>query len=183
MKTQNTKPFLSVLFTVGFLLISGCEQKAQANPEGQIKELTDLQTLSIESNQNNLPILLTFGAEWCEFCEQLKEEVLDPMALGGLYEGKYVYLRYVSIDDHSPIPGIDGKPTLKGRWAESYGADLTPTVLFIDGNGNEVAPRIVGISNIELYSAMIHRALNTAYEKMENSLRIPAMPEQLQNES
>lgn len=180
MKAQKWKSVLGSIFIVSLILISGCEQKAQANPQVKIKELNNLQQLSVESKQNNLPILLSFGAEWCEFCEQLKDEVLDPMALGGQYEGKYVYLRYVSIDDPDPIPGFNGTDVIKADWAEAYGSDLTPTVLFIDGEGKEVAPRIVGISNIELYSAMIHRALNTAYKNMNNPLTIPAMPEQMQ---
>lgn len=173
------QPLLVSTFLISLIFFSGCGQNAQATSKNKIKELTDLQTLSAEAKQKNLPILLSFGAEWCEFCEILKTEVLNPMALGGLYEGKYVFLRYVSIDDPKPIPGIDGEKILKSKWAEKYGADLTPTVLFIDGNGNEVAPRIVGIANIELYTTLIHRNLNIAYKKMDNSITIPTMPEQL----
>lgn len=161
------------------MLVTSCEQPAQANPTKKIKELTDLQALSAKAKAENLPILISFGAEWCEFCELLKDQVLDPMALGGQYEGKYVFLRYVSIDDPKPIPGVDGKLIEKSKWAYQYGADLTPTVLFIDGDGKEVAPRIIGIANIDLYAALIHKALNIAYQNMNNPLRIPAMPEQL----
>lgn len=159
--------------------LSGCASETQANPTTQLKtipELSNLQTLAQEAKQKNLPILLAFGAKWCGFCHELRSEVLNPMMLSGQYEGKYVYMRYVSLDDSDPIPGLDGKPIIKDQWAESYGVDLTPTVLFIDGDGKEVAPRMVGIPNIELYSAMIHKALNTAYEKMGNPIRIPTMP-------
>lgn len=141
-----------------------------------IPELKNLQTLGTLAKQKNLPIMLAFGAEWCEFCKQLKSEVLDPMALGGDYEGKYMFMRYVSLDDPKPIPNFDGKPILKSNWADQYNVDLTPTVLFVDGNGKEVAPRMVGIPNIEFYSSRILRALNQAYAKMGNPMRVSTMP-------
>lgn len=141
-----------------------------------IPELENLQALGALAKQKNLPIMLAFGAEWCEFCKQLKSEVLDPMALGGDYEGKYMYMRYVSLDDPKPIPDFNGKPILKSNWADHYDVDLTPTVLFVDGDGQEVAPRLVGIPNIEFYSSRILRALNQAYAKMGNPMRVSTMP-------
>ena len=182
------EPFMrTLIFSFVFILsstywLTGCANESAASASQKLKiipELQNLQTLGEQARQKNLPILLAFGAEWCAFCHQLRDEVLNPMMLSGRYEGKYMYMRYVSLDDRNPIPGFDGKPIRKDQWGESYGVDLTPTVLFIDGNGNEVAPRLVGIANIELYAAMIHKALNTAYSKMGNPLRIPAMPEDL----
>ncbi|MDX1796410.1 MAG: thioredoxin family protein, partial [Hydrogenovibrio sp.] len=136
--------WLTLLFG-SMLLIASCEKIAVAEPSSvQIKELTNLQTLSQQAKAHNLPIMLAFGAKWCEFCQMLREDVLNPMALSGNYEGKYMFMRYVSLDDRQRIPGMDGQPILKDDWATGYGVDLTPTVLFIDGNGKEVAPRIVG---------------------------------------
>jgi len=143
------------------------------------KELYNLHELAKLSEKNNLPIMLTFVAEWCEFCHILGSEVLDPMTLGKLYEGKYMYMRYVSIDDHEPIPGIDNKPINKDKWSDKYDAELTPTMIFIDSKGNQVAPAIVGIANIELYTTLIHKALNIAYKKMGNPMVIPPFPEDL----
>lgn len=143
------------------------------------KELYNLYELAKKSEQKNIPMMLTFVAEWCEFCHILGSEVLDPMVLGGMYDGKHMYMRYVSIDDHQPIPGIDSKPINKGKWSGIYGADLTPTMIFIDSKGNQVAPAIVGIANIELYTMLIHQALNIAYKKMGNPTVLPPFPEGL----
>jgi thioredoxin-related protein len=121
--------------------------------------------------------MLMFGAEWCEFCQQLVEEVFNPLAMRGNYDGKVVLMRHVGVDEQERIPGLDGEPIKKSQWAYKLNADLTPTVIFIDGRGKEVAPRIVGIANIHMYAGVIHRNLNIAYEKMGNPLRIPATPE------
>ena len=173
------RPLLT-LFMASLLFLGGCDKSANANSDrynpSKLKELTNLQTLAKQSREQNLPIMLTVGAEWCEFCHQLREEVLDPMALGGDYEGRYMFMRYLSIDDHAPIPGLDGSPIIKNKLAYRLNADLTPTVVFIDGHGNEVADKIIGIANIELYTTLIHKRLNQAYQKMNNPLRIDAFP-------
>lgn len=167
---------LNLIGLVTFSLMA-CDPSAKAD-SSPLKELDNLETLAQTARKTDLPIMLTVGAQWCEFCHILRDEVLEPMALGGEYEGKYMYMRYLSIDDRHDIPGIDGKPMNKNKWAYQYNADLTPTVLFIDGNGKEVADKIVGISNIELFSALIHSRLNQAYKNMGNPLRIAPMPMQ-----
>lgn len=146
-------------------------------PANTFAELHDLQALSAQAKQQQLPIVLMFGAESCEFCQVLKEQVFSPMALSGMYEGRALLMRHVGIDEPGTIPGFDGTPLNKAKWAYELGADLTPTVLFLDGNGREIAPRIVGISTLELYAGVIHRNLNSAYEALGNPLRIPATPE------
>ena len=169
---------LALFFSNGQIQAKSEQPSNQAHNVKQ-QELTNLQELATISKQNNLPMMLTFVAEWCEFCHLLGSEVLDPMALGGLYEGKYMYMRYVSIDDPEPIPGVDGKPIIKDKWADIYDAELTPTMIFIDSTGKQVAPPIVGIANIEFYTILIHKALNIAYKNMNNPLEIPPFAEDL----
>lgn len=184
---QSVMRWVSIALVASLFALSGCEQPANANSDlphnaaqgGALQELQNLETLGQQAREKNLPIMFAVGAEWCEFCHQLRDEVLSPMALGGDYDGKYMYMRYFSIDDDNPIPGIDGKPMSKAKWAYQKSADLTPTVIFIDGNGNEVAEKIIGIANIELYTTLIHKRLNEAYEKMDNPIRITAMPDQM----
>ncbi len=176
---------ISVLFLFSLVLLKAEAKSGQPSAEGahsdlvKQKELRNLYALAKKAEQKNLPIMLTFVAEWCDFCHILGSEVLDPMALGGLYEGKYMYMRYVSIDDHEPIPGIDNKPINKDKWSDKYDAELTPTMIFIDSKGNQVAPAIVGIANIELYTTLIHKSLNIAYKKMNNPTKLPPFPDDL----
>ncbi len=145
----------------------------------QFKEVNNLQALGALSTQKQLPILLMFGAESCEYCKLLVSDVLEPMALSGLYDGKVVIMRHVGIDEPEPIPDWNGKPIQKSKWAYQINADLTPTVLFVDATGKEIAPRIIGISEITLYTGLIHQRLNTAYQNMGLTKKIPATPELL----
>lgn len=151
-----------------------------SNANAFIKELENLQSLAEKSKQQALPIMLMFGAEWCEYCQVLKEQVFNPMALSGLYDEKVVLMRHVGVDEPKPIFDWYGRLIQKGKWAYQLNADLTPTVLFLDGFGREVAPRIVGISEITLYAGIIHQNLNTAYKNMGLKKQIPPTPELLE---
>ena len=162
------------LIAFGFGL-SACNQGAQAQAN-TIPELQDLQTLAQKAEAKNLPIMITVGADWCDFCYVLKKNVLDPMMLGGDYEGKKLYMRYLSLEDDTPIPGIAGQKIIKREWAEKHKADLTPTVIFIDSYGREVADKIVGISALELYMGLIHQRLNQAYKNLGNPMRVDTLP-------
>ncbi len=87
---MNLKLLATALTAILFL--AGCDKAANASgyaANSKLKELTNLQELATEARERNLPIMLTVGAEWCEFCHILREEVLDPMALGGDYDGKW----------------------------------------------------------------------------------------------
>lgn len=152
----------------------------KANAKGALIELDNLQTLAEESKQKSLPIMLMFGAEWCEYCEVLTEYVFDPMMLSGMYEGKVVIMRHVGVDEDSPIPDWQGNPIKKSKWAYQIDADLTPTIVFFDSNGKEVAPRIVGISELTLVASLIHQNLNIAYQSMGLEKRIPVTAEKLE---
>ncbi len=144
-----------------------------------LKEVWDLQQIAALSKQKNLPIMFMFGAEYCEYCKLLIEEVLEPMALSGLYDEKVVIMRHVGIDDPKPIPDWNGNLIKKSQWAYQLNADLTPTVLFMDSTGKEVASRIIGVSEITLYAGLIHQNINTAYQNMGREQSIPATPELL----
>jgi len=168
--------FFRTLALIAFGLgLSACNQGAQAQAN-TIPELQDLQTLAQKAEAKNLPIMITVGADWCDFCYVLKKNVLDPMMLGGDYEGKKLYMRYLSLEDDTPIPGIAGQKIIKREWAEKHKADLTPTVIFIDSYGREVADKIVGISALELYMGLIHQRLNQAYKNLGNPMRVDTLP-------
>ena len=164
-------------------ILSGCSDKTYAKSDSPLIELNDLPQLAKQSKQNQLPILLLFSAQWCEYCQLLKEEVLEPMMLNGLYENKWLYIRHVGIDQSKPMIDLNGNDIKKAKWAYQLNADLTPTVIFIDHQGNEVADRITGISEITLYASLIHARLNQAYQKMGLDKRIPPTPELLDKQT
>ncbi|WP_029933397.1 thioredoxin family protein [Thiomicrospira pelophila] len=169
---------LKLIFTLvlSSLILAGCDREAQAN---NLKEMDDFAWTAQQAREKNIPIMIMFTAEWCDFCHQLKREVLNPMLLGGLYEDYAVIMRQVSVDSSAPLKFSDTETIAKQDFAKLYNADITPTLIFVDSRGLPVGDRIVGVSDTQLFAAMIHRSINQAYEKMGNPMELPASPEQM----
>lgn len=173
---------LSILLFAFVALPSQAQSKNDTANGTKMPELTQLQNLAKTAAEKKLPIMLMFGATYCEFCHTLRTEVLDPMTLSGLYEGQYLLMRHIVLDKKRTIPGFDGQPLSMQTWAQKINADLTPTTAFFDSTGKEIAPRIVGISNLEMYTALVHQRTNLALEKLNNPIRLPSTPEELQQQ-
>ena len=58
---------VAIIITALFIGFGAFLTQTQANHHGPFKELSNLQTLSMESKQKQLPIMLMFGAKWCEW--------------------------------------------------------------------------------------------------------------------
>jgi thioredoxin-related protein len=166
---------LSTLVIAAALLV-GCERPAQANV---VPEMDDFHWTAQMAAEKNIPIMIMFTAKWCEFCDILKNEVLNPMMRGGFYDGYAMYIRTVSIDSYTPLKFSATEEIDKRKFAEMYRAEITPTLIFVDSRGLPIADRIVGTMDTQLFAGMIHRSINQAYEKLGNPMRLPVKPEDM----
>lgn len=164
------------IFLLSVLMLVGCERTAQAN---NLKEMDDFYWISQQASQKNIPIMIMFTAKWCEFCDQLKRDVLNPMVRGGLYDGYAMYVRQVSIDSYTPLKFSASETIDKRKFAQMYRAEITPTIIFIDSRGLPIADPIIGNIDSQLFAGMIHRSINQAYEKLGNPMRLPVRPEDM----
>lgn len=119
------------------------------------------------SRQQHLPILLVLEQEGCHYCAVLEREVIRPMLASGDYVGKKVILRKLDIAGESPLRDFDGRSVTAAEFARRYKAHVTPTLLFLDQDGRELAPKMVGVSNLDFYWSYLDEALDTALAKLE----------------
>jgi hypothetical protein len=80
---------------------------------------------------------------------------------GGQLDGKAI-LREVSLDTGFTLHDFAGEAVAGSVFAARYDAEITPTLLFLDGKGRELTDRIVGISNIEYYGFYLDKAIALA---------------------
>lgn len=130
-------------------------------PDLQITVAGDLQQLGRESQDKQLPILLFFSADHCHFCEIVEEEFLKPMLRSGDYVDK-ILIRKVDADDFEQRLGFDGKPISDSGLANDKRVFVTPTVLFLDPQGNELVERMVGITTVDFYGGYLDDAIDKA---------------------
>ena len=121
------------------------------------------------AERKGLPILLVFSASDCSYCELLEAEILRPMLLSGDYTDK-VIIRKVNIDEDSAIVrDFNGKKTPLNDIVLRYGVYVTPTVIFVNHEGTELAKRLIGINTVEYYGGDVDAAIEKSLKKIRNS--------------
>ena len=128
---------------------------------GNVPTATDLHVLALKSNQDKIPILIMYAAEHCEYCERLEQDLLGPMHVSGQYEDR-VIIRKVMIDSFQSIKDFAGTSVDADNFAFKQGVQVTPTLRFVDADGNQLAPEMVGYNTPEMYSAYIENAIESS---------------------
>lgn len=126
---------------------------------------SDLQADAGIADSRRLPILLVFSAIDCAYCELLEEEFLEPMLLGGEYEDR-VIIRKVVLDNGSRLTDFSGQRRDATALSNDYKVFVTPTILFLDSDGTELAERMLGINTPELFGGYLDDCIETALMKV-----------------
>lgn len=147
------------------LLIVACAEGSSA-AERTITWAESLVADAESSRDRELPIVVFVTQQGCQFCAALRGQVLYPMINAGELADKAI-IREVSLDTGFMLQDFSGNEISGRRFANRYQAFVTPTLLFLDAGGGEVAEKMVGISNIELYSFYLLKNLQAAREQLE----------------
>ncbi len=125
----------------------------------------DLTQAGRQAEQACVPLLLEIAADDCHYCTLLEEEVLNPTLLDRDYEQR-VLMRKLVVDRDSRLIDFAGKPVYVSDLADRYRAFVTPTLLFVDSSGRELAERMVGVTTLEFYGGYLDQALDAAQDKL-----------------
>lgn len=116
--------------------------------------------------ERHLPILLVFSARHCPYCELLEREILKPMLISGDY-GDKVVIRKIMLDGAADLRDFQGRTVDAGGFATRHDVFATPTILFVDSQGRELAPRLVGINTVEMFGGLVDSAIEQARSKLK----------------
>lgn len=111
------------------------------------------------------PLLLEFSAVACEYCRLLEIEILNPTLLNRDYDQR-VLMRKLLIDRPGNLKGFNGDTTNAKQLAQKYRVYVTPTLLFVDAQGRELADRMVGVTTLDFYGGYLDIALEDARQKL-----------------
>jgi len=136
-------------------------------PYVEIKRVTNFAELTREARESKKIILLEMSASYCGYCKTLEEFIIKPMLRSGDYT-KNVLIRKLDIDSYYPMQDLTGKQSSPSRIANGLDVSLTPTLLFLDGNGKEVSERIIGVNTLEYYGAYVDDALLQGHRLINN---------------
>ncbi len=125
----------------------------------------DLGKTGHQAEQRCAPVLLEFAAEYCHFCALLEREILAPTLLDQDYASR-VMMRKLMIDNSRALQDFDHHKTDAARIAGRYKVRVTPTVLFVDSHGKEIAKRLVGVASLDFYGGFLDAALHQSRNRL-----------------
>lgn len=132
-----------------------------------IPEISDLGAELATARQGHLPILVMFSADYCSYCTVVKNDFLKPMMYSGDYEGKVLF-RMVTLSSGRELVDVDGRRIDAREFADRYQVRVTPTLVFIDGQGRQVAEKMVGLTTPDFFGGYLDDAITTAHHHVRN---------------
>ena len=74
--------------------------------------------------------------------------------------GEKVVIRSISLSDNDTLIDFKGNSVSASEFATKYGVFVTPTLLFLDENGQEVSDKLVGIWSVDFYGGFIDERID-----------------------
>lgn len=133
--------------------------------ESVLIEENNFQQLSKEMKEKNLGLVLMLHAEHCPYCALMENEILSPMVRSGEYDKK-VLIRKLQIDEARDVIDFSGKTVEPSDISGRYNAFLTPTLVFLDYQGNERIKQMVGINTVEMFGAYLDVEIDKLTQKL-----------------
>lgn len=157
------------LIILCLLVVTGFANAEPGAPIVQVQQTENLHEAARLSSQKALPILLVFSATHCPYCVMLEDEILKPMLISGDY-GEKIIIRKINIDLADSLRDFDGKEIKAGDFVNRYNVFVTPTMLFLDSNGNELAKRMIGINTVEMFGGFVDEAIDQSIKMIRNKV-------------
>ncbi len=108
------------------------------------------------------PLVVMTTLEGCPYCELVRNHYLLPMQMSGEIEAVQIDV----LDKRRNLQDFEGELVSPADQARAWKARFTPTVLFFDARGREVAERLVGMALPDFYGAYLDARLLEARAKL-----------------
>jgi thioredoxin-related protein len=126
---------------------------------------TDLRQEARIARDRNLLLVIEFSSEYCAFCRKLEALFLMPMQRNDEYNDK-VLIRTVSLDAYETLIDFQGRSISTSEFASRYDVSMTPTLLFLNGEGVEMSEKLVGIWSEDFYGGFIDNRIDEARARL-----------------
>ena len=127
-----------------------------AHAADELTDAADLQRLAA-TNPNEV-IVLMISQQNCGYCSRVKEDYLKPL----MKSENHPPLRILHLDRSDKVVDFDGEKRSGSIIASKLGGRFTPTLLFVDGKGNQLHEPIVGLTTPEYYGYYLDEAIANA---------------------
>ena len=107
-------------------------------------------------------------SDHCPYCYQLESDFLIPMQISGDYEDRAV-IRKIEIGYGSSVRDFDGSWVDADEIADRYNVSVTPTLVFIDSKGSQLARKQVGLTTPDYFGGYLDESIATALDMLRRT--------------
>lgn len=127
-------------------------------PQVDIMSVEDFSQLAQTARNEKKLIMLEVSASYCSFCMKLEEEIIKPMLRSGDYDAN-VLIRKIDIDGYGLIRDFKGKSVTADELSRQLKVMVTPTLIFLNSENQEVSKRIVGVNSLDYFGSYVDGAI------------------------
>jgi thioredoxin-related protein len=136
--------------------------RAQNRPKSNTLPWPDhLPRLAALAQRQGQPMLLMVSLPGCPWCELLRRNYLGPMR----QEGVHAY-EFMINDSKQQLVDFSSQTTTPAQWSERHKISISPTLLFFNAQGQEIAARLEGVASADLIGTMLEDRLAQARSKI-----------------
>ncbi len=143
-----------------------------ARAEVSVPIIDDLAAEARLARDRQLPLLIMFYSDDCGYCMRVEEEFLEPMIISGDYTDR-VLIRRLNVG-HGAVRDFGGQIVPVNEITARYEIRVTPTIVFVDTRGRELAPKMVGLTTPDFYGGYLDEAIFAALDRLRGE-RQPAL--------
>lgn len=139
---------------------------SQGLSAGEITAITDLSALGERIRQSGTACALYVSRDDCPYCRRLEKEVLVPMAKGGELD----QLCLVEFEwNAGEVVDFAGGLRRSDDIVAGYSVTVTPTVVFVGADGEQLNDQLIGYQGSDLYFELLRKRLRQATERLNTN--------------
>jgi thioredoxin-related protein len=126
--------------------------------DGHLPRPTSLADSAQAAVKQGEPLVVLMSLPGCPYCELVRRNYLIPMRQS---EGLHVVQLDVT-ERRQKVLDFAGQASNGYALSRAWASRVTPTVLFFDDKGREIAPRLEGVAVPDFYDSYLQERLSTA---------------------
>ncbi|MGI9318809.1 MAG: thioredoxin family protein [bacterium] len=126
-----------------------------------MEKIQNWKEVSAQLRQENIPVVILIDQEDCPYCRRVEGEFIAGLVASRELEGQAVFGK-ISIDPGETIVNQDGDTISTRDFLAGLNTSFTPTILFLDGDKNELAEKMIGLSTPDYYGYYLEQSIKSA---------------------
>ncbi len=123
--------------------------------------------VAAQIRRQNIPAVILIDQEDCPYCRKVEGEFIAGLVASGELDGQAVFGK-ISIDAGETIVNQEGDTVSTRDFLAGLNTSFTPTILFLDGEKNELVEKMIGLSTPDYYGFYLEQSIKKAIETLRS---------------